>query len=162
MGSRNAEFIDEMIADPVFADMLQGPIASSSSSTHSEGHSHDHDHGDHEAEDESHSSHDHIHAQAHGDGHSHSHAMNTTSGTKAKGIRNPNRDSEQEKVRSTLRSFVRDWSEEGKEEREACYTPILEALERHWPNRDLRGSKKVLIPGSGLGRLAMEVAARGK
>lgn len=122
---RNAEFIDEMIADPVFADMLATP-----SNTQSQPQS------------QSQSSH----------GHSHPH---TPSGRS-------DRDSAQEKVRSTLRSFVRDWSEEGRTEREACYVPCLDALERLWPERGERGGKKVLIPGCGLGRLAMEVAARGE
>lgn len=147
-----------MIADPVFADMLHGPAASSStSSTPTEGHSHDHAHvhEDHEAQDEDQ---DHNHDHTHGEGHSL--IVNISGGRK--GTKNPNRDSEQEKVRSTLRSFVRDWSKEGEAEREACYTPILEALERQWPKREVRGRKKVLIPGSGLGRLAMEVAARGE
>jgi carnosine N-methyltransferase len=76
--------------------------------------------------------------------------------------RKGDRDTAQEKVRSTLRSFVRDWSEAGAHEREACYTPCLEALERRFLIRGERGGRKVLIPGCGLGRLAMEVAARGK
>jgi carnosine N-methyltransferase len=54
---------------------------------------------------------------------------------------------------------VRDWSDYGKEEREACYSPILEVLNREFPGE--RDGKKVLIPGCGLGRLAMEVAAMG-
>jgi carnosine N-methyltransferase len=60
-----------------------------------------------------------------------------------------------------LRSFVRDWATEGKAERDACYTPLLEALEKYFPDTSARGSKKVLVPGCGLGRLAMEIAARG-
>lgn len=92
--------------------------------------------------------------------HNHSHGNGNSHGSKV-GSRRSDRDSEQDKVRSTLRSFVRDWSIEGQVEREACYTPCLEALERRWPDREERGSKRVLIPGSGLGRLAMEVAARG-
>lgn len=76
--------------------------------------------------------------------------------------RKGDRDTAQEKVRSTLRSFVRDWSEAGAGEREACYTPCLQALERRWADRSIRGGKRVLIPGCGLGRLAMEVAARGE
>jgi len=36
-----------------------------------------------------------------------------------------------DKVKSTIKQFVRDWSEEGKEERNACYQPIIsEILER--------------------------------
>jgi carnosine N-methyltransferase len=34
-----------------------------------------------------------------------------------------------DKVRTTLRQFVRDWAPEGKRERDGAYTPILEALE---------------------------------
>jgi carnosine N-methyltransferase len=39
-----------------------------------------------------------------------------------------------EKARSTLRQFVRDWAEEGSEERRLCYEPILEALEALYGN----------------------------
>jgi carnosine N-methyltransferase len=76
--------------------------------------------------------------------------------------RKMDRDSAQEKVRSTLRSFVRDWSDAGAPERDACYKPCLEVLERQWPEKSERSGKKVLIPGCGLGRLAMEVAAKGE
>ncbi|KAJ3057244.1 hypothetical protein HK097_010604 [Rhizophlyctis rosea] len=38
-------------------------------------------------------------------------------------------ESNADKVRSTLRQFVRDWSEEGKPERDATYTVILDELE---------------------------------
>lgn len=38
----------------------------------------------------------------------------------------------QDKVRSTLKQFVRDWSTEGKPEREACYSPCIAALEEHF------------------------------
>jgi carnosine N-methyltransferase len=62
------------------------------------------------------------------------------------------------KVRSTLHSCVRDWSSEGAAERAACYGPILEELERVVP-RD--GATRVLVPGAGLARLVLEVAARG-
>ncbi|PHJ15825.1 hypothetical protein CSUI_010363, partial [Cystoisospora suis] len=40
------------------------------------------------------------------------------------------------KVRSTLRQFVRDWSEEGEEERQAAYGPLLQALEAKLPIKD--------------------------
>lgn len=127
--NRNAEFIDEMIKDPVFADMLDPP----SPDTHSQ-HTHSH-------------SHSHLHGNGNGKG-----------GPSKQG----DRDSSQEKVRSTLRSFVRDWSDFGKVERDACYSPILEVLAREFPEELGRGGKKVLIPGCGLGRLAMEVAAMGE
>jgi carnosine N-methyltransferase len=93
---------------------------------------------------------------AHSHNHSHSHGNGNARGGPSK---QGERDSSQEKVRSTLRSFVRDWSDYGKEEREACYSPILEVLGREFPEE--RGGRKVLIPGCGLGRLAMEVAAMG-
>nr|CEL65888.1 TPA: hypothetical protein BN1204_017180 [Neospora caninum Liverpool] len=65
------------------------------------------------------------------------------------------------KVRSTLRQFVRDWSDEGKEEREAAYGPLLEALESRFPIHDRSKPPRVLCPGSGLGRLPFEVTRRG-
>lgn len=147
---RNSEFIDEMIADPIFADMLLGPLASSSASTSTGIKDHAHQH-DLTIQNQSHA-HDHDNHHDHTHGHGKSGVRKAVEG---------NRDSEQEKVRSTLRSFVRDWSKDGQGEREACYAPILETLERRWPDREGRGGRKVLIPGSGLGRLAMEVAARG-
>ena len=127
---RNAEFIDEMIKDPVFADMLDSSNSSESIDLHENGHTHSQGH-------------------THGGG-------------------KLDRDSSQEKVRSTLRSFVRDWSDLGHPEREACYTPCLEALEACFPENagnagnGGRKGKRVLIPGCGLGRLAMEIAARGE
>ncbi len=65
------------------------------------------------------------------------------------------------KVRSTLRQCVRDWSEEGAAERAACYGPLLSELERLYPDRAARAEVKVLVPGSGLGRLVWETAYRG-
>jgi carnosine N-methyltransferase len=66
-----------------------------------------------------------------------------------------------DKVLSTFRQFVRDWSVEGRPEREACYTPILEALERTFPNPMGRASINVLVPGAGLSRLVYEIFTRG-
>ena len=126
--NRNAEFIDEMIKDPVFSDMLDSP--STETGTEVE-----------------------VGAE-----HSHNHSHSHTNGGRG-GLKQGERDSSQEKVISTLRSFVRDWSDLGKPERDACYTPILEALGRESP--DKRAGKKVLIPGCGLVRLAMEIAAMG-
>lgn len=159
---RNSEFIDLMIQDPVFADMLAGGDDEAAASAHS--HSHDHAH-----------SHDHGHSHSHGDEHSHdaaahgpSHSDAGDSERAAPSPSNPKpksshtvRDNQQDKVRSTLRSFVRDWTTEGAAERDACYAPLLDALEAHFPDASTRGQKKVLVPGCGLGRLAMEIAARG-
>ncbi|KAK0499129.1 N2227-like protein [Armillaria luteobubalina] len=68
-----------------------------------------------------------------------------------------------DKLRSTLKQFVRDWSEEGKEEREACYGPMKDALLHHFASSSDEDRKKlrVLIPGAGLGRLAYDIAKLG-
>ncbi|KAF7542689.1 hypothetical protein G7Z17_g11359 [Cylindrodendrum hubeiense] len=66
-----------------------------------------------------------------------------------------------DKARSTIRQLYRDWTEAGAAEREACYGPVLKAVEAEkekWPER---GPLKVLVPGAGLGRLVFELVARG-
>ncbi|DAZ98999.1 TPA: hypothetical protein N0F65_011254 [Lagenidium giganteum] len=66
------------------------------------------------------------------------------------------------KLKSTLHQFVRDWSEEGAKEREMCYGPILRELKRIMPVTDQnKNQQRVLVPGAGLGRLALEIAAKG-
>lgn len=64
-----------------------------------------------------------------------------------------------DKVQSTLKQIVRDWSSAGADERGKCYAPLLETLEKHFPNN--KENIKVLVPGAGLGRLAWEIAHRG-
>ncbi|KAL6080184.1 Carnosine N-methyltransferase [Balamuthia mandrillaris] len=67
-----------------------------------------------------------------------------------------------DKVRSTLKQFMREWSEEGKAERDACFGPLIEEVERRFPiTPENRNKVKVLVPGGGLGRLAWEFACRG-
>ena len=66
-----------------------------------------------------------------------------------------------DKVQSTLKQLVRDWSSCGAGEREQCYSPILAALQGLHPLREDRGKVKVLVPGAGLGRLAFEIAREG-
>ncbi|KAJ2958105.1 hypothetical protein NQZ79_g6274 [Umbelopsis isabellina] len=68
-----------------------------------------------------------------------------------------------DKVRSTLKQFVRDWSKEGEAERQASYAPILNELENIYSNVPIeeRGKLRVLVPGAGLGRLAFEICKRG-
>jgi carnosine N-methyltransferase len=60
----------------------------------------------------------------------------TTSPTLSKNIKETETDkvtdSDMEKVRSTLRQFVRDWSADGIPEREATYTPILNAINSYY------------------------------
>ena len=69
-------------------------------------------------------------------------------------------DHDLDKVRSTIKQFVRDWSQEGTLEREAAYDPILEALENAFKHVSSahRNQLRVLVPGAGLGRLAFEIA----
>lgn len=66
-----------------------------------------------------------------------------------------------DKVFSTLRQFVRDWSAEGAPERDCVYKPILDTLESIFPNRSERTRVRVLAPGAGLCRLSVELALRG-
>uniref|UniRef100_H2Y4A1 carnosine N-methyltransferase n=1 Tax=Ciona savignyi TaxID=51511 RepID=H2Y4A1_CIOSA len=67
-----------------------------------------------------------------------------------------------DKVKSTLKQIVRDWSADGARERDLCYQPIIdEILVRKPPNTDEVNSVSVLVPGCGLGRLAWEFARRG-
>ena len=54
-----------------------------------------------------------------------------------------------------LVGLVRDWSADGAAQRNSCYAPILEAL---GPALSL-SPQRVLVPGSGLGRLAYELAS---
>jgi len=63
------------------------------------------------------------------------------------------------RIRETLKHFVRDWSLDGKMERDRIFHPILEVL-KDIPESGRKGMK-VLIPGSGLGRLAWEVSGLG-
>ncbi|KDQ23047.1 hypothetical protein PLEOSDRAFT_35475 [Pleurotus ostreatus PC15] len=60
------------------------------------------------------------------------------------------------RVREALKHFVRDWSQEGSQEREKMFSHILEVLER--VPGDERKEQRVLVPGAGLGRLAWEIS----
>ncbi|XP_034398162.1 carnosine N-methyltransferase [Cyclopterus lumpus] len=67
-----------------------------------------------------------------------------------------------DKLKSTIKQFIRDWSETGRAERDTCYQPIIEEIQRLFPNDQYDVSKvSVLIPGAGLGRLAWEIARLG-
>jgi len=70
---------------------------------------------------------------------------------------------EQEKAHSTIRQLFRDWSAEGKRERDACYGPVLRALDEEFSRipDDEKGRVRVLVPGSGLGRSCFEIARSG-
>ena len=62
------------------------------------------------------------------------------------------------KVTSVLKSLARDWSAEGQEERDMCYRPLLDSVQRYIPRS--KGAK-LSVPGAGVGRLALELAAKG-
>lgn len=53
----------------------------------------------------------------------------------------------------------RDWSTQGAKERQAVFPPILGSLEQYFGGD--RREKKVLVPGSGMGRLASDIADLG-
>lgn len=63
------------------------------------------------------------------------------------------------RVRESLKHFIRDWSSDGLREREKIFTPILDVLRT--VDVDDRAGKRVLVPGSGLGRLAWEISELG-
>lgn len=63
------------------------------------------------------------------------------------------------RIRETLKHFVRDWSSEGEKERTAIFQPILDALGA--TPRDRRIDMRILVPGSGLGRLSWEISQLG-
>lgn len=72
-----------------------------------------------------------------------------------------------EKVRYVLKNLMRDWSAEGKEERQQSYGRITQELETRL-SEQLRAARQgaapppaVLVPGCGLARLCVEVAALG-
>uniref|UniRef100_A0AAQ5XV83 Carnosine N-methyltransferase n=1 Tax=Amphiprion ocellaris TaxID=80972 RepID=A0AAQ5XV83_AMPOC len=67
-----------------------------------------------------------------------------------------------DKLKSTIKQFVRDWSEAGRAERDSCYKPIIQEIQRLFPSDQYDVSKvSVLVPGAGLGRLAWELARLG-
>lgn len=63
-------------------------------------------------------------------------------------------ENEMDKLRSTLRQLHRDWSEEGRIERDKAYRPILDHLEAHSEQLLAEGEItsmdefNVLVPGS--------------
>ncbi|RWQ96005.1 putative trehalase [Paecilomyces variotii] len=66
------------------------------------------------------------------------------------------------KAHSTIRQFYRDWSAEGKAEREVCYDPVIKALDKEFGQRKgSRSEVKVLVPGAGLGRLVFDLCQAG-
>ncbi|KAJ7667264.1 N2227-domain-containing protein [Mycena rosella] len=141
----NADFLSEVVADPeIFGHALGNTEAESESSATANHHSHEHVSPGH--------THSHDHSYSH-----------THDGTPQRRGRYKPTDFDMDKLRSTLKQFVRDWSVEGREEREACYKPMKEALLTHFAEIPVseRGCIRVLVPGAGLGRLAHDVAGLG-
>ncbi|KAI0443547.1 N2227-like protein-domain-containing protein [Xylaria telfairii] len=78
-----------------------------------------------------------------------------------------------DKARSTIRQFYRDWSSEGRVERDACYGPIFQALAVEKTRKSLAinladptktfatAPFQVLVPGAGLGRLVFDLCRLG-
>ncbi|ONH68771.1 Carnosine N-methyltransferase [Cyberlindnera fabianii] len=69
--------------------------------------------------------------------------------------------SDYDKVKYVFKQMVREWSSEGKLEREVAFTRFFQVLETEYPQFDKRQSVKILVPGSGLGRLNYECVKRG-
>ena len=63
---------------------------------------------------------------------------------------------------AVIHSLFREWSAEGRYERNLSFAPILAQLEEHLPLSVVSHEyKRVLVPGCGLGRLPIEIAQRG-
>ena len=71
--------------------------------------------------------------------------------------------SDMDKVITTLRQFVRDWTREGESERDNCYGPVLRQIEKVYGHLSPKEKSQIrcLSPGSGLGRLPLEIAGLG-
>lgn len=75
--------------------------------------------------------------------------------------------SQMSKVSSVLKSLMRDWSKEGRKERDMTYKPILELLTKYAPlhvassGSQAKDVWKVCVPGAGVGRLACEISSLG-
>ena len=72
------------------------------------------------------------------------------------------RQSEINKLQSTLKLFIRDWTIEGKKERDLTYNPIIEEIKKYYgENNDKNKNVKILMPGGGLCRLAYDIGKLG-
>ncbi|TFK52860.1 N2227-domain-containing protein [Heliocybe sulcata] len=157
----NAEFLQEVVQDPEIFGHDGEKDEQESELVTGEGYRggesmHLHDHG-----------HSHSHSDPHA-GHTHSHGASLNFGSGSEGGSQRSRryrptDADMDKLRSTLKQFVRDWSEEGKAEREACYKPMQGALVEHFAHVPVeeRLSLRVLVPGAGMARLAWDIAQLG-
>lgn len=74
------------------------------------------------------------------------------------------RDADFDKVRALLLQITREWSVEGKHEREVSFGRIVDYLENVlFKNLSIeeKSSVEILVPGSGLGRLILEIILKG-
>jgi hypothetical protein len=59
-------------------------------------------------------------------------------------------DSQISKISSVLKSLARDWSADGRAEREMAYTPMIRQIQRYLPIPDVGNFRpKICVPGSG-------------
>lgn len=70
-------------------------------------------------------------------------------------------DLELSKVSSVLKSLARDWSLDGRAEREMAYAPIREQIKKYLPLPNEGKPPRVCVPGAGVGRLAYDLRAMG-
>lgn len=78
-------------------------------------------------------------------------------------------DEQMSKLSSVLKSLGRDWSAEGRVERDMAYLPIIRHIQNYLPFIRQQGAAtysttdppRVCVPGSGLGRLAFELIRLG-
>jgi carnosine N-methyltransferase len=72
-------------------------------------------------------------------------------------------DAQMSKVSSVLKSLVRDWSAEGKPERDMAYKPCIELVQTFVPLQGDNGAPppRICVPGAGVGRLALELSSLG-
>ncbi len=66
------------------------------------------------------------------------------------------------KLKSTLKLFIRDWTIEGKKERDITYDPIISEIKKYFSlKKNYKPMNKILVPGAGLCRLAFEIGKLG-
>ena len=65
-------------------------------------------------------------------------------------------------IRQSFTLWLEKWSASGAYERKAAFDPMIARLQKYIPITEKNAyTKRVLIPGCGLGRLPAEVAAKG-
>ncbi|CDK26162.1 unnamed protein product [Kuraishia capsulata CBS 1993] len=65
------------------------------------------------------------------------------------------------KVDNVVSQILREWTEDGKAERDVCFGKILGELQERFPNVEERPQLKCLLPGTGLGRMLLEMVRLG-